>query len=332
MIVPDVVGLQQGQAMSRIGDASLLPASGGAVHDPAPAGQVLSQAVAPGSRVDAGTAVPFVVSLGPQLVEVPDVLGLDETDARAAIKDAGLVVGDPVGSGESDVYAKDLVNAQLPLAGQRVLPGTPVDITITSGVVNDPPVITTAPTLTHVVGGGDWVYDVDATDPDPGDTISYILQAGPLDGDGDPLASIDATNGLITWTPTAADAGPVDFAVRVEDGRGGIDVQSFTLQVRRANEPPAARDDLYTAEPFEPAVVDAENGVLANDVDPDADPLTVTLGVPPANGTVELADDGSFTYTAATPGDAGTATARTRCRVERRQSGVGHADGRRSGR
>jgi beta-lactam-binding protein with PASTA domain len=295
--VPDVVGLQQGEAMVRIGAASLRPASSGSVHDPAPAGQVLSQTPVPGTKVAVDSAVPFVVSLGPELVTVPDVLADDEATARGAIEAAGLVVG-AVGSGESDAYAVGTVNLQLPLGGQQVLPGTAVDITLTSGVVNDPPVITTAPVTEHVIGGA-YVYDVDADDVD-GDTVTFVLQAGPLDSAGDPLAVIDPSTGELTWTPSTGDAGLVDFAVRAEDGNGGIDVQSFTVAVTVPNRPPDAVDDLYTAVLGSSLVVGAD-GVLANDSDPDGDDLEATLIAPPSNGDVELGPDGSFTYIPSVP-------------------------------
>ena len=184
VIVPDVVGLQQGQAMTRIGAAELRPASDGAVHDPAPAGQVLSQSPTPGTEVAGGSAVPFVVSLGPELAVIPDVLGLTEATAAASIEAAGFTVGD-VGAGESDDYDVDDVNRQLPLSGQRALPGTPVDITLTTGTVNDPPVIESDPVTTHTIGS-EYVYDVDATDLDS-DAITYILQAGPTNDAGAPL-------------------------------------------------------------------------------------------------------------------------------------------------
>ncbi|MEO1059294.1 MAG: Ig-like domain-containing protein, partial [Actinomycetota bacterium] len=292
--VPLVVGLQQGQAIERIVDETLVPALGGSRHDDAPAGEVLEQTPNAGTDVDAGTDVEFVLSLGPALVTVPDVLGDDEATARSKIEAAGLSVGD-VGAGESDDFAVDEVNLQLPLAGQEVLPDTPVDITITSGPVNDPPEITSTPVLDHEVNGA-YSYDVDATDPES-DPIMFVLQAGPLDEQGDPLATINPTTGELTWTPTADDAGAVDFAIRAEDGNGGIDVQSFTLNITLPNEGPAAEDDFYTAEIGSSLVVDPLDGLLSNDTDPDDDPLDAALVSPPANGTVEVEPDGSFTYT-----------------------------------
>lgn len=63
-----------------------------------------------------------------------------------------------------------------------------------------------------------------------------------------------------------------------------------------ANLAPTAADDSYTTGEGVPLVVPAP-GVLANDGDADADPLTAVLLTPPAHGTLQLNPDGSFTYT-----------------------------------
>jgi large repetitive protein len=61
---------------------------------------------------------------------------------------------------------------------------------------------------------------------------------------------------------------------------------------------PASVDDTFVGRLGEPLVV-ASPGVLANDSDPEQDPLTVRLayGDPYYYGTLELRPDGSFTYT-----------------------------------
>ena len=43
--------------------------------------------------------------------------------------------------------------------------------------------------------------------------------------------TIDLDTGLITWTPAAGDVGDHDVIVRVGDGRGGFDSQTYTLTV-----------------------------------------------------------------------------------------------------
>ena len=61
--------------------------------------------------------------------------------------------------------------------------------------------------------------------------------------------------------------------------------------------PPAAEDDAYTTAEDTPLQVPAVLGVLANDIDPNDDPLTAVLDAGPAHGTLDLHADGSFTYT-----------------------------------
>ena len=289
LVVPDVVGLQQGDAMARINTSSLKPASGGAEHNPAPAGQVLRQSPAAGTGVSAGSEVAIVVSLGPELAVIPDVLGLTRAAATAAIEGAGFTLGD-VGTGESDDYGIGEVYRQLPLGGQQALPGTPVDVALTAETVNDPPTIGTDPVTSHTTGTP-YVYDVDATDPD-GDVLTYSLQASTAAGQ--PTAVIDANSGAITWNPVAGDAGPHDFTVRVSDGRGGVDVQSFTVEVTVPNGPPHAVDDVLTATAGQPLPVPAAT-LLGNDTDSDADALAISSYTQPQSGRV-TGSNANLTY------------------------------------
>src|SRR5207245_911525 len=59
---------------------------------------------------------------------------------------------------------------------------------------------------------------------------------------------------------------------------------------------PVAVNDTATANAGSPITV-AAPGVLANDSDADGDPLTAVLVSGPANGTLTLNPNGSFTYT-----------------------------------
>lgn len=60
---------------------------------------------------------------------------------------------------------------------------------------------------------------------------------------------------------------------------------------------PMAVNDLYQTLVDQPAEVGAAAGVLANDSDAEGDALTANLFTGPTNGELELAADGSFTYT-----------------------------------
>jgi len=60
---------------------------------------------------------------------------------------------------------------------------------------------------------------------------------------------------------------------------------------------PIAVDDSYLVDEDQVLSVDASAGVLSNDTDADGDTLTTTLVSSPANGTLTLNSNGSFTYT-----------------------------------
>jgi len=138
-----------------------------------------------------------------------------------------------------------------------------------------------------------------------------VAQPGLLDNDtdpnADPLAVTHATtpgngalsfnaDGSFTYTPNPAFAGLDQFTYYIVDGRGGIDSESVSITVNSTNQAPAGIDDDYSTPEDQPLVVNAP-GVLANDSDPDGDPLTAALESSPSNGTATLNGNGSFTYT-----------------------------------
>lgn len=61
--------------------------------------------------------------------------------------------------------------------------------------------------------------------------------------------------------------------------------------------PPVAKNDYYLTEEDVVLQVEAANGVLANDTDPNEDPLTTTILSEPLYGSLVLDSNGSFTYT-----------------------------------
>ncbi|WP_207173288.1 putative Ig domain-containing protein [Halochromatium glycolicum] len=96
--------------------------------------------------------------------------------------------------------------------------------------VNDPPVITSAPIV--VAGEGvSYAYDVEATDPDIGDSLTFSLQTPP---DG---MTIDPSSGLISWTPASSQAGvEASVSVRVTDAGGLMSTQDFSIAVASADD------------------------------------------------------------------------------------------------
>src|SRR6056297_917790 len=129
--------------------------------------------------------------------------------------------------------------------------------------------------------------------------------ANDTDTPGDPLTATvaqDAPNGTLTLRPDGSfDYEPTDgfegqdgFTYRVQDAFGNEATANVTIAV--VDRVPAAADDAYATTRNAALIVDAANGVLENDVDPDGDPLTAVLESDVSGGTLTLASDGSFTY------------------------------------
>lgn len=158
------------------------------------------------------------------------------------------------------------------------------------------PTITSIP-VTTATQGVSYSYDVNATDPDVGDVLTYSLDIKPAG------MSINAASGLIAWTPGSGQVGPQAVKARVTDQSGLFATQPFTVTVASVNDPPVAQNDAYSMVQGGTLVV-AAPGVLGNDSDPDpGDTLTAVSFSTPSNGTLTSASpNGGFTFTAATTG------------------------------
>jgi VCBS repeat-containing protein len=105
-------------------------------------------------------------------------------------------------------------------------------------------------------------------------------------------------NGTFTYTPDADFSGADTFTYRISDGQSQSQLATVTLNVSPVNDPPVAgADGEYVVNEDIELVVSAEQGLLANDSDPDEDELTAVLSRLPSHGDLTLNDDGSFTYT-----------------------------------
>lgn len=133
------------------------------------------------------------------------------------------------------------------------------------------------------------------------------------DEDGNPLTAVlseipaDGTltfnaNGSFTYTPDADFIGTIQFTYRADDGFDQSQPATVTINVLPLgnNVPPVALPDAYATKQNTSLEITAP-GVLDNDLDTDGDPLKAVLEAAPANGSLMLAANGSFSYTP-TPG------------------------------
>lgn len=131
--VPDVVGLTEAAATADITDAELTVGTvTEEASDAVAVGLVIRQDPVATTMVDAGTAVDLVVSDGPEPVVVPDLAGLTQAEAEAAITTAGLVVG-TVSTAPSDTVPAGDVISQSPAANTGVEVGSAVDFVVSTG-------------------------------------------------------------------------------------------------------------------------------------------------------------------------------------------------------
>jgi probable HAF family extracellular repeat protein len=132
-VVPNFTGDTLAQLESAIPAAGLV--LGGIGYDSSltvPAGQVISQNPLPGVFTSTGTAVYLAISAGLQPNTVPNLYGLSQSMASAALTAAGLKVGtvSPYLSGE---YPPGYVLGQNPPPGNYSTAGSTVSLTITAG-------------------------------------------------------------------------------------------------------------------------------------------------------------------------------------------------------
>jgi len=99
-------------------------------------------------------------------------------------------------------------------------------VNITIEPMNDAPTITSTP-VTAAMLNVPYTYDVNATDPDTKDILTYVLMSKP---EG---MTINPATGLIQWTPINIPAEPDKVVVVVTDSNTvpASDTQSFTIQV-----------------------------------------------------------------------------------------------------
>ncbi len=97
-------------------------------------------------------------------------------------------------------------------------------IVVASAVsVNSPPVIFSE-AVTQGRTNQPYAYDMNAFDPE-GTTITYSLVTFPAG------ATINASTGLISWTPQPSQVGPQAFIARAQDLQGAAALQNFTVTV-----------------------------------------------------------------------------------------------------
>lgn len=132
--------------------------------------------------------------------------------------------------------------------------------------------------------------DVLANDSDPdGDTLEIVSFTQPSNG------SVSRVGNQLRYQPDQLFFGDDSFTYRISDGKGGEATATVFVNVAFANRAPVANPDEAFGPPGVPIVVE----VLANDFDPDGDPLEVVSvrKITPAFGEAVINNDGTISFT-----------------------------------
>lgn len=133
IVVPNVVGVPEDEAETILDDAGLdSKVIAREFHDSVPNGSVISQIPLDGEKADEGSTVDLVVSKGPERIEVPDVVGKNQDEAKTLIEAAALKLGS-VRSEVSKTVEPGIVISQNPAGGEDVERGSSVNLVVSSG-------------------------------------------------------------------------------------------------------------------------------------------------------------------------------------------------------
>jgi serine/threonine-protein kinase len=129
--VPELVGLPKDEAETALTDLGFTPKIDYESSGNVPLDQVISQQPEPGEEVDEGSTVAFVVSRGPNVVTVPDVVGKKRAAAEKSLRDAKFKVSRTEQFSES--IASGVVISQSPNKGFEGTEGSTVSIVVSKG-------------------------------------------------------------------------------------------------------------------------------------------------------------------------------------------------------
>jgi serine/threonine-protein kinase len=140
--VPPLQNLPEAEARTAITEAGLVvgDVTPRVVTDDAQVGVVLDSDPASGAEVEEGSEVNLVVGTAPDTLLVPNIVGLDEDRARAALEQAGFD-GTITADEEESLEAAGTVASVSPAEGQPVSPDGTITLGISTGSLRLPDVL-----------------------------------------------------------------------------------------------------------------------------------------------------------------------------------------------
>ena len=128
--VPSVTGQELADARETLAEEELLVSTRDRPSDSIGQGQVIRSDPGAGDLVECGSAVTLFVSTGPELIELPDLLGLQQSAARQQVSRLDLIPN--ISTRDADQPRGEVIG-QDPGPGSTLEPGTVVRIIVSTG-------------------------------------------------------------------------------------------------------------------------------------------------------------------------------------------------------
>jgi beta-lactam-binding protein with PASTA domain/predicted Ser/Thr protein kinase len=201
--VPSVTGLSEADATKRLEKAGFKVTTMQEYSKSVPRGQVIGTSPAAGTQLSTLQTVTLLVSRGANTVLVPNVVGLNDQAALAALSNAGLS-GTEVQKDSTEPQGKVL--NQSPTSGKRVARGSQVTIFASTGTLTVPDVtgLTRQAAVNSLKKAGFTVAVTEQATTDPtqvGFVISEFPPAGSRGQRGDTVTISVGISSTTTTTP-----------------------------------------------------------------------------------------------------------------------------------
>ncbi len=196
--VPNVAGLSLADATSKLEAEKLVVHLDTDSSDTVAEGIVISQSPSAGVSVKPGTTIGLVISSGKKQGTVPNLVGMDLTNAQNTLTMSGLVLGSQ--SQANDAATAGQVIAQDPAAGTSVAQGTTVNVVISKG-----PATAAVPSVVNTARGT---------------AEAQITAAGFVASAQESAVSDPAQDGIvISQNPASGSVRPLGWTVSIVVGR-----------------------------------------------------------------------------------------------------------------
>ena len=139
--VPDVVGIQVGDATTQLSDVGLQFEQSTRASEDVPEGEVIEQTPKAGTRVSPGTKISLVVSSGAPKVDLPSLVFSSQETAQATFEQLGLVYGTTTTTYSPNVGANLVLGVligdspDIVTTATQVDAGTTINLVVSNGLV-----------------------------------------------------------------------------------------------------------------------------------------------------------------------------------------------------